>query len=393
MGQTALWLRGIVEEISALTEGILPDDTPPCDLCHYYFAGVHGSSDPCDREDVEWVPRLSEATRKLGTWLSSELLERVCFELEWAGIAPVALSLRQKIAVLQRAIQSTEADVVSSQNAATRGANQAVFRCLGGPDPDPECPLISWSEISVGSSLQRPIPGGPQKRRDLAAWISRGPPPVQILEMGEPSYDQPRLAAQYYWAALNHSDAAIWRLRRTLRDAVERFCADLSRIAERLEGGVHAPDPHREHAGDTARDARKTGERTSLGAPPSGSEQEPPRKKAAGARRNSKSGGKSAAGKSTRSESGGSPSAPRSGLSPDVFMSELEIAREAGVNQDTLRKRLPKWRQSHNNNDWTQVANPRPRDPRYLYRWGSLQPLLDDLRRTARVPAKKNTAH
>ena len=79
--------------------------------------------------------------------------------------------------------------------------------------------------------------------------------------------------------------------------------------------------------------------------------------------------------------------------SPGAFLSETDIASISGVNQDTLRKRLPQWRKSHNSNDWLRISNPRPRDPRYQYRWGSIKPLLDDIlsgsRVTANVTAKK----
>ncbi len=73
----------------------------------------------------------------------------------------------------------------------------------------------------------------------------------------------------------------------------------------------------------------------------------------------------------------------------DAFLSEADIAKAGGVNQDTLRKRLPEWRRTHNNNDWHKVENPRPRDPRYQYRWGSIKPLVQSIRRTASVPSKK----
>lgn len=73
----------------------------------------------------------------------------------------------------------------------------------------------------------------------------------------------------------------------------------------------------------------------------------------------------------------------------DAFLSEADLARVGGVKQDTLRKRLPKWRKAHQNNDWLMVENPRPRDPRYQYRWGSIKALVLSIRRTANVPAKK----
>lgn len=79
--------------------------------------------------------------------------------------------------------------------------------------------------------------------------------------------------------------------------------------------------------------------------------------------------------------------------SPGAFLSETDIASISGVNQDTLRKRLPQWRKSHNSNDWYCIANPRPRDPRFQYRWGSVKSLVDDIlsrtRGTAKVATKK----
>jgi hypothetical protein len=66
-------------------------------------------------------------------------------------------------------------------------------------------------------------------------------------------------------------------------------------------------------------------------------------------------------------------------LIPDSFLSETDLANTFGVNQTTLRKQLPAWRASHQNNDWIRTPNPRPRDPKYIYRVRSVLPLLKEL--------------
>jgi hypothetical protein len=78
--------------------------------------------------------------------------------------------------------------------------------------------------------------------------------------------------------------------------------------------------------------------------------------------------------------------------SDDAYLSESDVAKAGGVLQTTLRKHLPNWRKTHNNNDWIEPPHPRPRDPKFLYRWGSIKSLVESLRRTASVTAKKKKA-
>lgn len=76
-----------------------------------------------------------------------------------------------------------------------------------------------------------------------------------------------------------------------------------------------------------------------------------------------------------------------------AFLSEADVARTSGVTQSTLRKHLPEWRKTHQNNDWHRNTNRRPRDPEYTYRWGSICPLIDRLRGTANGTARRKSGH
>jgi len=56
-----------------------------------------------------------------------------------------------------------------------------------------------------------------------------------------------------------------------------------------------------------------------------------------------------------------------------------EISRRFAVDAGALRKRLDRWRVGHDD-DWREVPDRRPREPKYLYRLAAVAPLVDELR-------------
>lgn len=61
-----------------------------------------------------------------------------------------------------------------------------------------------------------------------------------------------------------------------------------------------------------------------------------------------------------------------------AYLPADEIANRAGVPAPALRKRLDRWRRA-NQQDWIETSDRRASGPKYLYRWGALQPMLRSL--------------
>jgi hypothetical protein len=75
-----------------------------------------------------------------------------------------------------------------------------------------------------------------------------------------------------------------------------------------------------------------------------------------------------------------------------LMLSCAEIARRFDVPLEVLRSRLRRW-QSKNQAGWKEVANPRPREPRYLYRLSAVMPIIRDVSATVQTPGEKNSNH
>lgn len=73
-------------------------------------------------------------------------------------------------------------------------------------------------------------------------------------------------------------------------------------------------------------------------------------------------------------------------------MSSADIARRNDLNSEALRKRLERWRKTHDEG-WIEVSDRKPHEPQYLYRVGAVQHILDDLKASGGTsgerPAKK----
>lgn len=67
-------------------------------------------------------------------------------------------------------------------------------------------------------------------------------------------------------------------------------------------------------------------------------------------------------------------------LLDDDWVSQRRLAEYFGVPLGTLGKHLPEWRDEHLNNDWLESPNRRSRDAKFLYRVGSIRPLLESLK-------------
>jgi hypothetical protein len=75
-----------------------------------------------------------------------------------------------------------------------------------------------------------------------------------------------------------------------------------------------------------------------------------------------------------------------------LMLSCADIARRFDVPLEVLRSRLRRW-QSENQADWKEVANRRPREPRYLYRLSAVMPIIRDIVATVQPPGEKNSDH
>lgn len=77
--------------------------------------------------------------------------------------------------------------------------------------------------------------------------------------------------------------------------------------------------------------------------------------------------------------------APPSAITKETkaYISAEEIAAISDVDPDRLRKRLERWRPTHDG-QWIEVTDRGPRQPKYLYLHGPVQEVIDDLRMSKR---------
>ena len=77
----------------------------------------------------------------------------------------------------------------------------------------------------------------------------------------------------------------------------------------------------------------------------------------------------------------------------DSHLSPARLAELFGLPPDPLRKRLARWRAGHDEG-WIENSNRKTREAQFLYRVGSIRPVLEDMMRSAERPAsdrrKKN---
>lgn len=69
-----------------------------------------------------------------------------------------------------------------------------------------------------------------------------------------------------------------------------------------------------------------------------------------------------------------------SGETSQQYLSCADLARHFNVNGQKLRKRLERWKRTHDN-EWVEVADRRRNEPRYLYRVPAVMPLIEQLQR------------
>lgn len=75
-------------------------------------------------------------------------------------------------------------------------------------------------------------------------------------------------------------------------------------------------------------------------------------------------------------------------ITDESYLSPARLAESFGTPADALRKRLDRWRLM-NDKGWKEVSNPGPREPRYLYRVGSIRPIIQELKASSERPARK----
>jgi hypothetical protein len=78
-----------------------------------------------------------------------------------------------------------------------------------------------------------------------------------------------------------------------------------------------------------------------------------------------------------------SPTTPR--IDDDSHFSPAKLAEVFGVPAEALRTRLNRWRQTHHDG-WIENPERGPREPKYLYRVGSVRSIIEDLQATSERP-------
>jgi hypothetical protein len=85
---------------------------------------------------------------------------------------------------------------------------------------------------------------------------------------------------------------------------------------------------------------------------------------------------------------------PANEVDDDSVLSPKQLAERWGILSKigALQSRLKRWREQTpdgNGTIWVEVADPKPRDPRYLYRVGPIRSMLDNLKTTSERRAKR----
>ena len=69
-------------------------------------------------------------------------------------------------------------------------------------------------------------------------------------------------------------------------------------------------------------------------------------------------------------------------VNEDSHLSHSKLAEIFGLPMDALRTRLNRWR-AKNDTGWIENPDRKPREAKYLYRVGSVRPVIDALRATS----------
>lgn len=67
-------------------------------------------------------------------------------------------------------------------------------------------------------------------------------------------------------------------------------------------------------------------------------------------------------------------------LPAEAWLSHTDLADRFELPHEALRKRLGGWRKKHAaGNDWKEVSERKPREPKYLYRLGAVLPIVNEM--------------
>ena len=69
-------------------------------------------------------------------------------------------------------------------------------------------------------------------------------------------------------------------------------------------------------------------------------------------------------------------------ITPAKLADRLGIPADDDKAREALRKRLESWRNNNRTGGWIEVADPKPRQPRYLYPLGTVWPIVKDMKRS-----------
>lgn len=87
--------------------------------------------------------------------------------------------------------------------------------------------------------------------------------------------------------------------------------------------------------------------------------------------------------------SSGAAGAGTTPTSGDSYLTPGKLAELFNVRPDALRSRLNRWR-ARNHTGWIENAERGPREAKYLYRVGSVRPIIGEMKATSERPAKRN---
>jgi hypothetical protein len=83
---------------------------------------------------------------------------------------------------------------------------------------------------------------------------------------------------------------------------------------------------------------------------------------------------------------------PKPAIDDDARLGPGKLAELFGVGSGALQKRLERWRADNPNESgkgWIEVPDRKPREPQYLYRVGSVRPIIDAMKASSERRAKK----
>jgi hypothetical protein len=227
-------LLRLADELSGLCAAICPEVRPGQDERFRYVEAA--------TQYVEFgkdaVGPFDSAVDNLRRTVQSEMVERLCAELDTDGRERVSASIRAHIAELCK--QADDA-VRSEQKHAAKGieaANRVCFAWLGITSTQRHDRMISPNEWFEGHTYSGSIGGDNARRQDLATAINAAPRTLLVICLGSGNATTPRAAsdvAQEYWTQLHTVDHVIHDVRDTLRQAVERLIVYLRTLVAGID--------------------------------------------------------------------------------------------------------------------------------------------------------------